>query len=549
MTAIALIVCNLDKTPLGVPARLSDQLHGQNILQHTLTRVDRITGLDRIVIVHPDNQNPQPLLGDSQMRTPVSCFAATGMDEPKDKHWASARKWALTCWRGGLGSATAYDELLPAGPLSQAMQAHDADTALLVRAEWCFFDTELAQAQLDRHLEEPEAYKLAFTQAPPGLSAVVCNKDVLSQFAQHHAGFGKALGYNPRHPHVDPIGREVNIAVPASVRDTFRRFIYDMPRSAEHMQAIADLLGDELDTADAAAITRTSKQVDAANPDGPWQRLPQQVTLELTPRREVAGPITPQHYVQFDRQDMDVDLAKRIVAQLGETGDIVLTLGGLGDALLHPHWQEIVTAAHDAGVLGICIETDLLCDEQTLDAILALPVDVLSIRLNADRSATYHQVMGEDRFGQVARNLQYLFDARKERDATGLPWIVPRLIKTEDTLGDLESFFDRWVLASGHAMIEPARTGCGLMPDLGPMPMAPPRRRPCRQLANRMSILSNGQVALCDQDWQGSASLGDTRIASLLEIWQVSKAPTSVHREQRYAELSLCSKCTEWHRP
>ncbi|WP_348246604.1 SPASM domain-containing protein, partial [Salmonella enterica] len=68
---------------------------------------------------------------------------------------------------------------------------------------------------------------------------------------------------------------------------------------------------------------------------------------------------------------------------------------------------------------------------------------------------------------------------------------------------------------TGHAVIEPACTGCGAMPDLAPVPMTPPRRRPCRQLGRRMTILSDGTVAGCDQDWRGEAAVGDLTIDTL----------------------------------
>ena len=556
MAAIAIIVADTQRSRLGLPARLDDVIAGRTVLEHTLQRVTRLKRISKIVLVHPADQDPLSFCQARQAGKRIESFpVAGGLDLPRDRHWAAARAWALTCWRGGIGTATTYDELLPAGPLVQAMQAHDAASALLVRGEWCAFDPALADEQLSQHLENPEAFKLCFTQAPPGLSALVAHRTVLEQVAEHHGGIGQALGYNARRPALDPIGREVNIAVPATVRDTFRRFSYDTPRSIALLRAIAERLGDAFATADAQTITDTCRATESDYPDWSFVRLPQQVTMELTPRREVAGPITPQHYVTFDRPDMDVELARRLFAQLGDpetAGDVALRLGGLGDALLHPHWPELVEAARDAGVLNIALDTDLLCDTDTLERVMDSPVDVLSVRLNADTAETYRQVMGDDCFETVAKNLHYVLQKRGERWERGeprLPWLVPRLTKTADTLPDLESFFDRWMLAEGHAVVEPAQTGVGLMPAQSPMPMAPPKRRPCRQLAGRMTVLSDGRVALCDQDWQGRAALGEAQTESLLDIWQRVRTPATAHAQGRFDELTLCGACEEWHRP
>jgi len=261
---------------------------------------------------------------------------------------------------------------------------------------------------------------------------------------------------------------------------------------------------------------------------------------------------------------MDMELAQQIVTQLGQRehgGDVALMLGGLGDALMYPMLNEVIHAAHDAGVLGIGIETDLHADEAQIDQLLDLPVDVVTVRLNADTAAVYEMTMGVDAFKQVITHLQYLFNQRTPRAEAAammngdehracaiLPWIVPRLIKTGQTLKDMESFFDRWKMIAGHAVIESNTTGCGLMPDLGPVPMTPPQRTACRQLGRRMTILSDGTVALCDQDWLGRQPLGDAKTDSLLAIWQRVREPLRHHAASQWDKLELCKKCPHWHR-
>lgn len=556
MPTIAVIATDLDRTALGLPARLGDTLADRPVLEHTVRRAARIDHIEKIVLVHPAGQNPLSLLDPQTIDKPIASLPIEPtFSDARTRHWGAARKWALTCWRGGLGGATIYDEVLPAGPLLAAMNAHEATSAMLLRAEWCVFDDTLADAQLTQHLENPDAYKLCFTQAPPGLTGLVAVRDIIAQSAERHGAFAEALGYNPRRPTLDPVGRDVNIPIPSDVRDTFHRFVYDTPRSMALLQAIAAHLGPRLLEAQAQAITEAARAIERESADTRPPRLPQQVTVELTPRRAAVGPITPQHHVSFDRPDIDIELAKRVFEQLAAPqtgGDIALRLGGLGDALLHPQWDELVQAAHDAGVLGITIETDLLCDAPTLDRMLALPIDVICVRFNADTAETYRRVMGVDGFSTVANNLRHLMqhrNARWEAGAPRLPWIVPQLVKTPDTLKDMESFFDRWMMTEGQAVIQPAQSGCGLMPAQSPMVMAPPRRRPCRQLGERMTILSDGTVALCDQDWQGGHPLGDAKAASLLEIWQNVHDVARCHAEERIDELPLCSRCDEWHRP
>ncbi len=526
------------------------------MLGHTVGRAMRVGAVDRVVLIHPASAPVDAdLLATLPRDKPLTLHADAGeLVDTRTPRRRAARAWAPAAWRGGLGSATCYDELLPAGPLLEALNTvYDGgrtyDSALIVRGDWCVFDPDLADRQLAAHAESPESMALCFTQAPAGLSGLVVHRGPLAKLAEHpEAGFGRVLGYNPASPAPDPVARELNTPVEAAVRDAGGRFVYDTPRGVASIRAATERLGGRFHLADASGIV-------AAHFEHREQAaLPAVVTLELTPRRTARGPITPQGHVAFDRPDLDPDLARRLIEELAGAGDVALTLGGLGEPLLHPGWERIVgdavgargaRGARGAGLMAVCVETDLLCEPGEVDRLLELGPDVVSVRLNADTAETYRAVMGIDAFSKVAENVRRLFQEREH----GYPWIVPRLIKTSRTLADMESFFERWVRAEGAAVIEPARPGCGLMPVLSPVPMAPPRRVACRQLGARMSILSDGVVALCDQDWLGRAPLGDAKASSLAEIWKRAGELADLHRAGRAGEVGLCGGCSEWHRP
>jgi hypothetical protein len=561
MSVIALIPTDTQTSPLGMRARLSDRLGDANILEHTVRRAASISKVEKIVLIHPPGQDPLSLLDLQALKInkPVlTHMDSGGLKDRLTPRWISSRKWAQPHWRGGLGGATCFDELLPAGPLAEALREHGGKTALIIRGDWCLFDPSYANEQLELLYQDVEAMKMIFTQAPPGMSGIAVSLDILDQLCEGAAGFGDILAYSPVQPHIDPVGRDVNSAIPADVRDTVERLIYDTPRSIEMIEAIAERLGDSLGTADAEAITNASRSVRADDPGMTYRWLPRMVTLELTPRRTPSGPITPHHHITLDRPDIDTDLAIRIVQQIGEAcagGDITLMLGGLGDAMLHPDWERIATAAHDAGVLSVGIETDLLCDQDDLIRLLDLPIELIVVRFNADTAETYKKTMGTDGFKQVLNNIEWMFRERIRRageggDAKGaMPWLVPSMVKTVDTLPELESFYDKWTHYMGHALIQPACEGCGLMPTASPVPMEPPGRRGCLQITRRMSILSDGTAALCDQDWQGRSPVGDTRTQSLIDIWRNSETFAKAHDELRWGELTICGGCVEWHRP
>lgn len=556
---IALIPVDLQWGRLGLPSRCDQKLATRTVLAHTVARAARITGLESIALIVPPGQNPLPLLEGMHTKVPVQVIESP--DSMVTDRFAarrrSARWWALGAWRGGLGGMTIYDELLPAAPMAHAMRQLAADSAVLLGADWPLLDPVITARVLAIHLENQQAMQMTFSQAPPGLAGIAMSRSIVEQLVEHpDATFGQMLGYNPSMPQADAIGRDVCLQIDGRVRSCGQRLIADTARSWAMVQKIAHELGDGLPEADALGVVSLVN----AWPSSALAELaplPQQITIELTPSRTLTGPITPQHHVSLDRPELRVELAMQLFEQIRQSGcdDIAVTFGGLGDALLHPQWESLITAANLAGVAAVHVETDLLCDRETALRLMSLPVDVVSVRLNADTARLYEQVMGGDRFAGVIENLLAMLNERSNRmrdagvTSVGVPWIVPRMVKTLDTLENMETFFDRWVHFTGHAVIEPFTTGCGLARDLRVLNMASPRRRACRQIERRMTILSDGRVPLCDQDWLARATVGSVTEQSLAELWQRLSSPRRVHAEGRWGELPLCGRCDEWHRP
>ena len=183
---VALIVVDTERGFFGHPARLGDPLGGTTVLTHTLARAASLKPVKQVLLVHPAGQDPMSLVDRSRVSKPMTTFAFNPAEaEPERDAFRrrASRKWAQTAWRGGIGQATALDELLPPGPLAAAMRAHHATSAYVVRGDWCLFDPALAEKQLAVHLEAPEARRLVFTQAPPGLAGVAISRGTLDDLS------------------------------------------------------------------------------------------------------------------------------------------------------------------------------------------------------------------------------------------------------------------------------------------------------------------------------------------------------------------------------
>ncbi len=494
---VGLIAWHAERHALGWP-RGQD---GEALLTRTVTKLQECA-VDRVIIVGPGAL--PDIEGVTHHETTLDLF---------DTHHTmqiAARKFSPRVWRGGVAGATCYDEVIHPTAMVEALETHRATAALIVGPDWCEIDPTLCDQVIARHLNQPDDFRMVFTQAPAGRCGVLVATDLLAELRDNQTSIGMMLDYNPRMPQGDPIARDMCVQISAAQRSQ-PRCTHDAPRWCEKSD------------------------------------LPQLVEVELTTNSPCTGPITPQHHVPFDREAMSLESAERLFEQLAVEPDVSVILGGLGDALAHPQWQLVVQAAHDAGVWGIALRTDLLVEQAELEQILALPLDAVIVNINADQAETYAKLMGRDALDQVRSNIEWLLKNRRNAHRPGLPWVVPTMIKTQDNVEELESFFDRWMFFCGQALVNAPTTGGGLMEDQAVLNMAPPRRFACRQLALRMSVLSNGTVARCDQDWLGRAAVGHVNDTNVVDLWSQLQSIAQQHEVGQYEDI--CTNCREWHRP
>ena len=73
---------------------------------------------------------------------------------------------------------------------------------------------------------------------------------------------------------------------------------------------------------------------------------------------------------------------------------------------------------------------------------------------------------------------------------------------------------------------------------------------PCRRLWKELVVMSNGKVALCCVDFDGSVILGDFNSQSFMEIWNDAKFEKIREKHLMYKadEIPLCKKCVHPYR-
>lgn len=535
----AVLYADLEKGPLGLRSRVSDRLGGHSILHRTLTRLQRVKLLDDVFIYCPTEQINT--VGQLSKGTNAVVQGITGLN--MDESVIRKRKWAISSWRGGLGGATHFDEQPVSQEIVQHLSDNDIQIVLTVPAEAIFIEPPLLDEMIQHHLMHADEMRFTFAHASPGISCCLFRIDLLADLVQAGDHIGSLLAYQPDNPRSDYINHNCTLVTEPELGSCHFRFLADTQRGVQMFNKIiqeADNPG--LDWGAGEVIQRVR---DAGSDT---EGLPRELEVEINTECSYRIKGYPHRSMQGSRPAMAIDTFKKIVSDCSAFDDICLTLGGVGEPLLHPDLAKMITLAKTRGILGINIETDglHLCGE-TSEVLLQSQADTISVSLDANSAELYLSLKGEDLFESIIENMDSFIQRSKN---IGGPLIIPHMVKTRSTLPEMEAFYDRWLRRCGHAVIAGFNDYCGQIDDAAVMDMSSPNRSSCRRLFRTLTILSNGKAVLCGQDISGNHVVGDVHQDSIGDIWQ-SKALENVrkeHLEGNYGCNKLCSKCKEWHR-
>jgi len=521
----AVIAADPDRGGLGTPRRLEDRfLSGLNPLALLLRRLARTERVRRVVLLAQDPDRVRAITGDAPAGLEVEVRRVEAHPLGERRHAvARARLWARSCWRGGLANQTCYDEAFEAETLAGVMRDGGIDAAVVCGADWALLDPALTDAVVERCLERPSEHRFTFTQAPPGLAPCVIERTLAEEMASQAAGagpiasMGGLLGYVPVAPVLDPIAKDVCVHVDPLVRDAGVRFIPDEPSRALALSRLAASCGAPAEVADAAALCRAADAAPLALA-GP---APQVLTLELCTGRRTGGLRARTLWGSGEapeRRPISVEAARRVLAQFGRLRrDGAVTLAGAGDPLMHPAWAEIVAIARECGVAGVHLRTNLLCEPPVVDALARSGADAVSVDLLATDAEAYRHMAGANLFEGAVENVRRLVSLAGEGGAWGGPWVVPRITRCDAVYGQVEGFYDHWLMHAWACVIDPlARPIAG--DRIAPLPLPVAARD--RLDRTTMTALCDGRVPMSGSDLHARQRAGDLSRQPFEEVWR-----------------------------
>ena len=530
---VALVPVNPSVGGAGSRRTLRHQFGDMDVIRLTLQRLATSRSLKQIILMIPDEYDLCSSIQGLELGVPISVVrCGESPFGPEHEAIIAARMFADRCWRGGIAGMTVFDEVLAPQSMAELMEQEEIDGAILCGPDWPLVEvlgTGGIDEMIKRWREHEGRQPFIFTQAPPGLGSCLVSKGLMKALAERNrlATVGSMLGYRPDRPKHDPIVGEGNIQIDPQVRRSLVRAVYDSPRTRYRMRCGIEPILSNTKSPSVGFFSRdVVDQLEFERRGGLPHFTPRHVIIELCTGRLSSGVCSPHREGTIQREAMSERRFKRIITDLADSHDAMITLAGVGDPLQHPRCIDFIRMALSAGIRGVHVRTELQCSDETAIQLANSGAQVVSVDLNADTRESYRRVMGHDGFDSVLDRLKTLIGARRCLAGQGvgalaLPWVVPRIQRNAQTFEDIESFYERWQGILGTALIDPDRSGLGnrIQSDQILADVQNPERTQIAESFRRMTIFSDGSVPLAERDLHGRGCVGNVDAEGVMELW------------------------------
>lgn len=275
--------------------------------------------------------------------------------------------------------------------------------------------------------------------------------------------------------------------------------------------------------------------------------FPERITVEITNRCNLRCFMCPRNTIDMKLGDMELEIFKKIIDEASRFLPVCLVPFFRGESLLHPQFIEMVTFAKTKGLKPIQMATNAyFLSSEISRSILDLEVDFISFSVDVNQPEIYRKIRKNSDFERVFSNILYFLEERKKRNLI-LPEIQVSAVKTEENSPFMRDFVRFWEDKVDRVRIyyEHSLDGkLGHLPEEG----EEVKREPCLKILTDMVIYWNGDVAICNHDWQRDIFIGNVEHDSIEDIWKnkIYNKIRQSHLGNSLEEISPCNYCSHW---
>ncbi|MBF0137324.1 MAG: SPASM domain-containing protein [Magnetococcales bacterium] len=244
---------------------------------------------------------------------------------------------------------------------------------------------------------------------------------------------------------------------------------------------------------------------------------------------------------------LDLEDFKRVIDQIPQKL-IMLNLHKDGEPLLHRDLPAMVAYARkkDAAEVVHLNTNGIPLHSRVGRGIIEQGIDDITISVDAASEASYRRFK---RVKGLSRLEGHIRDTIDYRNRLNSPTHIRVKIMEFDQCPpeEIELFRERWTGVADEVQVTGVHSWSGAI-DLRVTDETTPQRYPCALLWYMLAVNSNGQVSICNVDWNYSGVVGSIHTQSVAEIWNGPRLRMirNNHLQAIWNNPQVCEKCVVW---
>jgi organic radical activating enzyme len=283
---------------------------------------------------------------------------------------------------------------------------------------------------------------------------------------------------------------------------------------------------------------------------------PQRMYIESTNVCNLRCVMCPTGRREVERKKgyMDIGLFKSIVDEMAPHVQAT-TLHIWGEPLLHPKIFEMIAYCRQKGLRSEMSTNATLLTEEKARKILEAGLDVIYLCMDGATKDTYEAIRRRANFEETQANIRRFMELRRE---LGLekPQINLQIIQMAQTQAEVEAFLQQWTIPGVDRLnVKPFDSWASQIDEIEGLRAqddttfsVPTQRYACPNLWYHVHIYWNGDLAMCDRDFNLDTPLGNVVSAGgVMNAWrgQLFQQLRRQHLDGNFS-ASPCNGCTEW---
>jgi len=279
--------------------------------------------------------------------------------------------------------------------------------------------------------------------------------------------------------------------------------------------------------------------------------FPSYIEVELISECDLNCTFCPRQYIENQNNQLNEKEIEKIITFCDQgLGDTHIALGGMGEPLQHPHFEELAKKLINSNsTKSLIVETNGINLDKIIKLLEAIEQDEkekLKIILNLNSLKNYTTIHGQDKLTLILECINKLVKFLDNNNLSHLKKSVYlQMLKIEENEDETDNLF---ALSDelGIGFILQKYNTYNIMPQKRVSDMTPLERSSCWHLRRDMTIKANGDVSYCKQDVSNKNIRGNIKTKNLNKIWSQQQSSWVKNYQQKLETNPNCQSCDEY---